>query len=157
MPDLIGTKSRIHFHKSADRNRVPNFSYWSGELGFEAFSWFPPSREVETRGEGWVWLVQQPPVTMGESAIHWVPWPGHNIQLGDALKTSKCPKIGIGGCHANKSLKSDWDKIRRKAVEEKQKRRGEGDSGSRRSRHCSKHPTAHLVQLISVGWRVAKM
>lgn len=31
MPDIIGTKLRICFHKSADESSVSNFSSWSGD------------------------------------------------------------------------------------------------------------------------------
>ena len=73
MPDLIGIKLRIHSHKLADRSTVPNFSYWSSELGFKADCLFPDSKEVELRGKEWAWSVQEAPVTVGESAVHWVP------------------------------------------------------------------------------------
>ena len=106
MPDLIGIKLSIHSRKSADRSTVPNFPYWSNELGFKADCLFPDSKEVELRGEERESL---------QSAG--CPDLGRDIQLGNALKTSTCPKTGIGGYHVNKSSKLDWEKIRREAVE----------------------------------------
>lgn len=50
MPALVGTKSRTHVYKSAEGSPVPNFSYWSGELGSEAVCWFFCHQGVELRG-----------------------------------------------------------------------------------------------------------
>lgn len=73
MPDLIGTKLRIHVHKSAGESPFPNFSSWSGERGFAAGS----KEQVELGGETWGGQLAVTEV----SADTGCPDPGQNSQL----------------------------------------------------------------------------
>lgn len=88
-----GIKLRIHSHKSADRSTVPNFSYWSSELGFKADCLFPDSKEMELTGEEWAWSVQEPPVLRESLWSTGTADLSLDIQLGNALKTNSVLKL----------------------------------------------------------------
>lgn len=117
MPDLIGIKLRIHSCKSADRSTVPNFSTDPVNLGLRQTACSLTARRWnwgEKNGCGQFRSHQWLPESLQSTGC---PDLGRDIQLGNALKTSTCPKTGIGGDNVNKSSKLDWEKIRREAVE----------------------------------------